>query len=357
MCAIDSAHVLEGCGPHVPDDEPARFDDLPIQRPGYVHGVELIRLIARTGADLVAPVGHRLHVGVGQPTARLLARHQDPRDRGPQRPLLPRSCHAQLAQKRVPLIVGARSPKPLPQGWRQVLDAGAVDDLPIETDEGRLAALLKHPREMLGGHGPLRTRHAVQEAAGTAVHEQATRNLHLDHRRLLAVGGGQKQPKQRPVLKRRVDRARTYFLDEIDDGVEPLDGDADDVACTVLDAQHEHAAAAVGERGKLVCQSISARTGNFVACETHFLEFEEGALAQTNLVEQFLRAIEHAAAPLRAAGSGARTPRVHLPSPDRPPPAWCRSPESLAGGRSTARESQERAASVAFSQPVDASHR
>ena len=109
----------------------------------------------------------------------------------------------------------------------------------------------------------------------------------------------------------------------------PLRGDADDIARTVLDAEDEYAAAAVCECGKLVSDGISVRAGNAVAGEADFLEFQKRTLSEADLVKQFLRAIEHASAPVPTADSGVRMPRVHPPSPGRLPRAWLPSAETL----------------------------
>ena len=87
---------------------------------------------------------------------------------------------------------------------------------------------------------------------------------------------------------------RAHFFDEIDYGVEALSGDADDIARTVFDAEHEYAAAAVCECRQPIGESISAGTGNSVTRETNFREFQKRTLAEANLVEQLPRAIEHA---------------------------------------------------------------
>ena len=317
--SIGSAHRLEGCGRHVLGDEAAGFHDLPVQRSRHVCSVELIGGFARAGADLVTPVGDRLHVGVGKPAAGILAPHQHAGDRRPQCSLFRRAHESQLAEKGVPIIVGAWCPKPLPQIGRQVLDAGTFHNLLIEPDEPGLAALLEHPGEVFGGHGPLGIRHAVEESAGASVDEQTTRNLHLHHCHVLPNAGGKPKPIQDQVLYRRVDRSRAHFLDEIDYRVETLSRNADDIARMVFDAEHEHAAAAVCECRHLISDGIWVRTGDAVTGEADFLEFEKRALAEANPVEQLLCAIEHASAPAPAADNRVPMPRDHLPSPDKTP--------------------------------------
>ena len=94
---------------------------------------------------------------------------------------------------------------------------------------------------------PLGICHAMQEAAGAAVHEQAPGNLDLDYCHIFPGPRRQPQPVQGQVLYGRVDRSRTQFLDEIDYYVEALSGDADHVTRTVFDAEHEYAAATVCE--------------------------------------------------------------------------------------------------------------
>ena len=61
---IYSTRGLKGRGRHVLDDEAAGFHDLPIQRSGQVCSVELIRRLARAGADLVTFSGDKLLGGV-----------------------------------------------------------------------------------------------------------------------------------------------------------------------------------------------------------------------------------------------------------------------------------------------------
>ena len=109
--------------------------------------------------------------------------------------------------------------------------------------------------------------------------EQAPGNLDLDHRNVFPGAGGQPKPVQCQVLYRWVDRSRAHFLDEIDNSVETLTGNADDIAGTVFDAEHEHAATAVCECGKLVNDGISVRAGDAVTSEADFLEFQKRALA------------------------------------------------------------------------------
>ena len=134
----------------------------------------------------------------------------------------------------------------------------------------------------------------MKEAARAAVDEQAPGNLDLDHRNVFPGAGGQPKPVQCQVLYRWVDRSRAHFLDEIDNSVETLTGNADDIAGTVFDAEHEHAATAVCECRQPIGESISAGTGNFVTRETNFPEFQKRTLPEANLVEQLPRAIKHA---------------------------------------------------------------
>ena len=117
-------------------------------------------------------------------------------------------------------------------------------------------------------------------------------------------------------------RSRAHFFDEIDYCVEALSGDADDVARTVFDAEHKHAAAAVCKCRKLVSEGIPMRAGDAVTGEADFLEFQERTFAEANLVEQLLRAIEHASAPAPTGDIGVRTPRARPPSPGTLPHAW-----------------------------------
>ena len=192
LWTVGSPHGLERSGLHVLDHEATGFDDLTIQRPGYVSRVQLVGVIPRTGADRVASVGNRLHVGIGQPTTGLLAGNQHTGDRGPHCPLFDRSCHAKLAQKGVPVIVGAYRAEPLPQAGCQVLHPGAVHDLLVEADETGLAALQEHTGEILRGHRSLFIPYAVNEPARTPVDEQAPGYLDLNHRHILPCTRGQR---------------------------------------------------------------------------------------------------------------------------------------------------------------------
>ena len=72
----------------------------------------------------------------------------------------------------------------------------------------------------------------------------------------------------------------------------------------IIDTEHEHTAAAVGERGKLVSEIVSTGAADSFPCEPDFLVLQESALAQPNLFQQLHFTIEHGATLVPAGGNG-----------------------------------------------------
>ena len=197
---IYSTRGLKGRGRHVLDDEAAGFHDLPIQRSGQVCSVELIRRLARAGADLVTrgrrPLAHMRWEASG-------GAHRSP------------SAHRRPSAARFLLLPHLRFPacgETYPDHRRNVESGtgshscGVRFSMPEPSTicssnriRPGLAALLEQPGEVLGGHGPLGICHAVQEAAGAAVDKQAAGNLDLDHCHIVPGPGGQPQPVQYQV--------------------------------------------------------------------------------------------------------------------------------------------------------------
>ena len=113
--------------------------------------------------------------------------------------------HAELAEKDVPVIIGARSAKSLPEIRRQVIDRGTEYRLFIEANDPGLTALLSESGQILERHGPSRVLRPIQVATRTPVNEETLGNLNPYDRQLAAGACTQPEPFDNNVHNWRVD--------------------------------------------------------------------------------------------------------------------------------------------------------
>lgn len=161
--------------------EAARLDDLFVEWPGDVAGVELIAtargLALRDAEDVVAAVGHRLDECVAQPLLRSPAAEQHARHRRPQLACV-LDRHRQLAQQHCALVLGPFRLEPIDEGRIEVADLGIADHLFVEPQDPRLGTILEQACQVIGLHPPLAAAGAMQVAAGALMHEDAAIHLH-----------------------------------------------------------------------------------------------------------------------------------------------------------------------------------
>src|SRR5258708_2831877 len=91
---------------------------------------------------------------------------------------------------------------------------------------------------MLGRQLALRAADAMKVSARALVYIQASRDVDLDHRAIVAIGAGQPHANDRRD-QRRLDRVLTDRAHELLDQIEAVDRDPDDLAGSIIDAEDE----------------------------------------------------------------------------------------------------------------------
>ncbi len=141
--------------PHVLAHESAGVEDLPVQRPGDVVGIPLIRCLPGR-QNVCALVCHCLDECTRQEQLRSAAPHEQPGNRGPPSTLLVKGCHCELAKQNLGRISTVRGYEPAPQPFIQIGQGGAGNRRFVEADQARLTALLKQPGQVVWRDGTFR---------------------------------------------------------------------------------------------------------------------------------------------------------------------------------------------------------
>ena len=248
---IDTAHRLSGAHSLVSRDEPASLGDLAVEWSRDVHCINLIPLGIEGTGHVTLPICHGLDVGMRHPTFRLIRTHQNTGDRRVPLVVSRSREHSQLVRKCLEIIVGSANAKTLDALRLKFFKQRSMNRLLVKTDQSRLAALLMQPHKIVRLHAPFRASDSMEISTGTLMDEQARLNLDSKHGTVLAARIRQLKPFNHR-MKRRFDRVPYNPGYELFNRVEPDYRNPENLVCTVVDPEHEHAPSAVCKRGKLV---------------------------------------------------------------------------------------------------------
>ena len=151
---VHSSLALNGGGSHVSGHEAASLGDLTIQRSHNILSVKLIGTGDRPSLNPVAAISDRLNVGAREPVARILSGHQHSGDRGSKSAVFVLPRHAEFAEKCGAVLIRTRGTHSFNEIGRQILQLRPGHRLLVESNQTRLAALLKQPGEILRRHRP-----------------------------------------------------------------------------------------------------------------------------------------------------------------------------------------------------------
>ena len=253
--------------------------------PGDIRGIQRIQIVRVRSPYSRSPICHCLDIRVRHPLPWIDRRHRHSRDRWSDRTALVRTRHAELAEKDVAVIIGARSAKSLPAIGRQIIDCGVGYQLSIEANDAGLTALLSESGQILERHGPSRILHPIQVATGTPVNVKTWRNLDLYDRQLVAGACTQPEPFDNNVHDRRIDRLRARCTDQFGYGIQALNGNPCDVARVPVDAQDEHSAKAVREGRECVGKPIAVRCLYRSSSKPDIGKIQKSAFAHSYVVQ------------------------------------------------------------------------
>ncbi len=266
---LDPAGILARGHPHVAPDELDRVPNLRIERPGDGGRIELRRL-----APHVPVVPHCLDQGAGNEPVGALGAQQDAGNGSPELVGLVGGHQLQLLKPHLRLVDVPGSEEAVHEAPGEAAGPRPLHQREVGAPPTRAAAVLEQALQRLGRELADGAALAGQAAAGTLVHQGSP--LHLDHEH------GRPFRKAHPCRENRKRGSDSLLADVADELLEEVHPPPAQIAHgpVVGHAEHQRAAARVGERREFVRDSLRTGRRDAALVEVRLLELESAVLAQ-----------------------------------------------------------------------------
>ena len=301
---------------------------------------DVLRVKLPVAVHLLAFVAHRLDVGVREPVAGFLATEQDAAHRGARRSPRVRFDEPQLGEGDFRRLAGTGTRVASPQFGVQRVETGAGNRLRVRGRGVGQAAGLRQAANVVRVHLAFGVAASTVVAAGRPMHAVSRRNLH--HKGATVATVGSRRPES-VELQPRLDAVLANLLHQIHQRVE-LPRIERLRRSIIPHAQHQAAAARIGERGELVRKDIARRGGNLLPPKANFLQFEIAVFAEAHRAPKAFGINPHRYSPTRRfAPAPSRRATTPEPCASLPNAGSERHLRRLLGGRSSIGERRQRA--------------